>query len=81
MPHKKVLGIVLVLMSLGLLAWAFEAPADGKPLVKPIKPADDKQLQRAMDVMRAAAIWKEYEDHEPVRVAAPKPHDTSKKAA
>jgi carboxyl-terminal processing protease len=57
-----------------------EVAADGKPPVKPIKPADDKQLQRALDVMRAATIWQDFENHEPVKVATPKPHDTKKAA-
>jgi carboxyl-terminal processing protease len=52
----------------------------GKAPPKAIKPADDRQLQRALDLLRTMDILEQYLHHEPVKAETPKPRDTKKAA-
>jgi carboxyl-terminal processing protease len=55
-------------------------PAGAKAPPKVVKPAEDKQLQRALDVMRSMEVIEKYLKKEPVKVEKPKAAE-SKKAA
>jgi len=47
---------------------------------KPVKPAEDKQLQRAIDVLRSMDVIEKYLKKEPVKMEQPKPAEAKKAA-
>jgi hypothetical protein len=44
------------------------------------KPAEDRQLLRALDLMRSLEVVEKYLKHEPVKPVTPKPAETKKAA-
>ena len=57
-----------------------EVPAGAKPLPKPIKPSEDRQLMRAVDILHAADVLEKYLNKEPVKKVEMKPRETKKAA-
>jgi carboxyl-terminal processing protease len=57
-----------------------EVPAGAKPLPKPIKPSEDRQLMRAVDILHAADVLEKYLNKEPVKQVEMKPRETKKAA-
>ncbi len=48
---------------------------------KTVKPFEDRQLQRAIDILRAGEVWQKFQHKDPVTKVEPKPHDVAAKKA
>jgi carboxyl-terminal processing protease len=59
---------------------AVPAPGTGDEAAAKAKPGEDKQLLRAVDILRSIEVIEKYLKKEPVKVTAPRPAETRKAA-